>query len=41
MTFIWPGMLWLLAALPVIVAAYVWLLRRRKKAVAPTRTSTW
>jgi Ca-activated chloride channel family protein len=27
-------MLWLLAALPVIVAAYVWLLRRRKKAVA-------
>ena len=34
MTFIWPGMLWLLAALPVVVAAYVWLLRRRKKAVA-------
>jgi Ca-activated chloride channel family protein len=34
MTFIWPGMLWLLAAVPVVVAAYVWLLRRRKKAVA-------
>ena len=33
MTFIWPGLLWLLAALPVVVAAYVWLLRRRKKAV--------
>ena len=34
MTFIWPGLLWLLAALPVVVAAYVWLLRRRKQAVA-------
>jgi Ca-activated chloride channel family protein len=34
MKFIWPGMLWLLAALPVVAAAYVWLLRRRKKAVA-------
>ena len=34
MTFIWPGMLWLLAAVPVAVLAYLWLLRRRKKAVA-------
>jgi Ca-activated chloride channel family protein len=31
-TFLWPEALWLLAALPVIVAAYVLLLRRRKKA---------
>ena len=32
MTFLWPDMLWLLAALPVVVALYVVLLRRRKKA---------
>ncbi len=32
MTFLWPEALWVLAALPVIVAAYVLLLRRRKKA---------
>jgi Ca-activated chloride channel homolog len=31
MTFIWPGMLWGLLALPLLVGAYVWLLRRRKK----------
>src|SRR3989442_406949 len=31
MTFNWPEMLWLLLAVPVIVAAYVWLLRRKKK----------
>jgi Ca-activated chloride channel family protein len=30
--FLWPELLWLLAALPVLVAAYVWLLRRRRKA---------
>lgn len=29
--FIWPEMLWLLAALPLIVLLYVWLMRRRKK----------
>jgi Ca-activated chloride channel family protein len=32
MKFLWPGMLWLLAALPGLVALYVFLLRRKKKA---------
>jgi Ca-activated chloride channel family protein len=32
MKFLWPQMLWLLLAVPALVAAYVWLLRRRKKA---------
>jgi Ca-activated chloride channel family protein len=32
MTFLWPEALWLLAVLPALVAAYVLLLRRRKKA---------
>jgi len=31
MNFLWPELLWLLAALPLLVAAYVWLLSRRKK----------
>lgn len=31
LTFLWPEMLWALALLPVIVLAYLWLLRRRKK----------
>jgi len=31
-TFLWPEALWLLAALPVLVGAYVLLLRRRKNA---------
>jgi len=31
MNFIWPGMLWLLLAVPALVAFYVLLLRRRKK----------
>ncbi|HEY0918765.1 BatA domain-containing protein, partial [Devosia sp.] len=31
MTFIWPDMLWLLLLLPLLAAAYVWLLRRRRK----------
>jgi Ca-activated chloride channel family protein len=30
MTFLWPNMLWLLAAAPALVGGYVWLLRRRK-----------
>jgi Ca-activated chloride channel family protein len=34
MTFLWPELLWLLAAVPLAVAGYVWLLRRRKRAVA-------
>jgi Ca-activated chloride channel homolog len=32
MTFQWPELLWLLLAVPLLVAAYFWLLRRRKKA---------
>ena len=31
MTFLWPAMLWLLAAVPALVALYVWLIGRRKK----------
>lgn len=30
--FAWPELLWLLAALPLMVALYLWLLRRRKQA---------
>lgn len=33
LNFMWPQMLWLLLALPLLVALYVWLLRRRKKLV--------
>ena len=32
MTFVWPQMLWLLLAAPVMVGLYVWALRRRRKA---------
>ncbi|UUX95776.1 VWA domain-containing protein [Aquabacterium sp. J223] len=32
MTFLWPELLWTLAALPLLVALYLWLLSRRKKA---------
>jgi Ca-activated chloride channel family protein len=32
MTFLWPGMFWLLMAVPALVAVYILLLRRRKKA---------
>jgi Ca-activated chloride channel homolog len=32
MTFMWPTLLWLLLAVPLLVAVYVWLLRRKKKA---------
>ncbi len=31
MTFLWPQFLWLLAAVPVLVMLYVWLMRRKKK----------
>ncbi|MDB5542500.1 MAG: von Willebrand factor type [Devosia sp.] len=31
MTFIWMDMLWLLALVPLLIAAYIWLMRRRKK----------
>jgi Ca-activated chloride channel family protein len=31
MSFQWPSLLWLLLLLPLLVGAYVWLLRRRRK----------
>lgn len=31
MTFVWPQMLWLLLMAPVLVAVYVWALRRKRK----------
>ena len=31
MTFAWPEMLWLSLLLPLLVTAYVWLMRRRKR----------
>jgi Ca-activated chloride channel homolog len=31
MNFLWPEFLWLLAALPLLVLLYVWLMRRKKK----------
>ena len=31
MTFIWPTMLWSLLLLPLLVAAYLWLLRKRRR----------
>src|SRR3954471_7722359 len=31
MSFIWPEMLWLLPAIPLLVAAYLLVLRRKKK----------
>jgi Ca-activated chloride channel homolog len=30
-TFVWPQFLWLLLILPLLVAVYLWLLKRRKK----------
>jgi Ca-activated chloride channel homolog len=32
MKFLWPNMLWLLLALPLLVMLYFWLMNRRKKA---------
>ena len=34
MTFLWPNALWLLAGVPVLIAFYLWLLKRRKTAIA-------
>ncbi|MFM9921959.1 VWA domain-containing protein [Variovorax sp. H27-G14] len=31
MNFLWPEFLWLLAALPLLVLLYLWLIRRKKK----------
>ena len=33
MFFLWPQYLWLLPALALLPVAYVWLLRRRRRAV--------
>ena len=35
LTFMWPQFLWLLLAVPLLVAVYVWLLRRKKKVMLP------
>ena len=35
MFFLWPQYLWLMLALPLLPAAYVWLLRRRRKSAVP------
>src|SRR3989442_14648869 len=32
MTFLWPEFLWLLALVPLLVAAYVFILKRKRKA---------
>jgi len=32
MSFLWPDLLWGMASLPALVVAYLWLLRRRKRA---------
>jgi Ca-activated chloride channel family protein len=32
MTFLWPTMLWLLLAVPAVIAVYVYVLRRKKRA---------
>ena len=33
MTFLWPELLWLIAALPLLIGAYWLLLRRKQKRV--------
>ena len=32
MRFLWPDLLWLLLLVPALVAAYIYALRRKKKA---------
>ena len=39
MKFPWPHLLWLLAIVPLLVAAYLYVLRRKKKARRPLRES--
>ena len=43
MSFIWPAMLWGLVALPLLVGAYLWLLRRRKRRLAKelNKSASW
>ena len=31
MSFLWPGFLYLLGLIPLILAAYIWILRRRRR----------
>lgn len=31
MTFVWPHLLWMLLAVPLLVVLYLWLLHKRKK----------
>ena len=31
MTFLWPEMLWLMLVMPLLLAAYIFVLRRKKK----------
>ena len=38
MTFIWPNLLWSLLLLPLLVAAYLWLLRKRRR--SPVRLAS-
>ena len=38
MSFIWPNLLWLLLLLPLLVALYFWILRRRRK--SPVRLAS-
>ena len=35
MTFQWPAALYLLALIPLTIAAYVWILRRRRRYAVP------
>ena len=37
MSFIWPSMLWLLLALPLLVALYYWLLARKRRSTVRVR----
>ncbi len=34
LTFLWPDLLWLLAVVPLLVAAYLWILRRKRRLAA-------
>ncbi|MFO1273275.1 MAG: VWA domain-containing protein [Rubrivivax sp.] len=38
MNFFWPHLLWVMLALPAVVALYFWILRRRKKATVKLAT---
>jgi Ca-activated chloride channel family protein len=38
MSFIWPDLLWLLLLLPLLVVAYLWLLRKRRR--SPVRLAS-